>query len=71
MAIWLFDRPAKADVTWPSTFASVDPASRSSSVSPTQRIGVMPWRWIAATLAATISSVSPNSSRRSLWPQIT
>ena len=31
----------------------------------------MPWRWIAVALAATISSVSPNSSRRSLWPQMT
>ena len=62
---------SSADVTWPSTFASVAPASRSASVSPTHRIGVMPWRWTATTLAATISSVSPNSSRRSLWPQMT
>ena len=47
------------------------PASRSASVSPTQMIGVMPWRRIAVAFLATISSVSPNSSRRSLWPQIT
>jgi hypothetical protein len=34
-------------------------------------IGVMPSAWMAVALRATISSVSPNSSRRSLWPVMT
>ena len=34
-------------------------------------IGVIPWCRIAVALFATMSSVSPNSSRRSLWPQMT
>jgi hypothetical protein len=50
---------------------SVAPASRSASVSPQQTIGVMACCWIAATFLFTSSSVSPNSSRRSLWPQMT
>ena len=62
---------ANAASIWPSTFASVAPASRSSSVSPTHMIGVMPAASTARSFLATISSVSPNSSRRSEWPTIT
>ena len=43
-------RPPSAARTWPSTLSSVSPASRSSSVSPTHTIGVIPWRWMAADL---------------------
>ncbi len=57
--------PARSASSWPSTLASVAPASRSSSVSPTHRIGVMALARMAFTLRLTISSVSPNSSRRS------
>ena len=53
------------------TLDSVAPASRSASVSPTHTIGVIRLRWTAVIFAATISSVSPNSSRRSLCPQMT
>ncbi len=70
-AICALVRPAMTLSIWPITLSSVPPASRSSSVSPTQAIGVMPCFWIADTLAATMSSVSPNSSRRSLCPAMT
>ena len=55
----------------PRTLSSVPPASRSSSVSPTHTIGVMPLPRTALTLRFTISSVSPNSCRRSECPTIT
>ena len=55
-------RPGRAP--WPRC----SPASRSSSVSPTHMIGVIAVARIAFTLRLTISSVSPKSSRRSLWP---
>ena len=63
--------PANAAATWPRPWRRCSPASRSSRVSPTQRIGVMPAPRTARSFLATISSVSPNSSRRSEWPTIT
>ena len=50
--------PAAASTasSWRATTASVAPASRSSSVSPTQKIGVSPARRAAAYFAATSSS---------------
>ena len=51
--------------------ASVCPASRCSSVSPTQTIGVMPWRRTARSVAATVASSIPKSVRRSECPTIT
>ena len=65
------DSPASPAWTWPVTLASVVPASRSSSVSPTHRIGVMPDARMARTFRFTVSSVSPNSSRRSECPAMT
>ncbi len=47
------------------------PTSRSSRLSPTQQIGIIPLRMTAFILAATVSSSSPNNRRRSEWPTIT
>ena len=53
--------PSKPARTWVATLVSASPASRSSSVSPQHRIGVMPAASTAFTLALTTSSVSPKS----------
>ena len=57
--------------SWRSTTASVFPASRSASVSPTQTIGMRPTRSALAVFSATNSSVSAKCCRRSLWPRMT
>ena len=53
--------PANARSVWSVTRAAVAPASRSSSVSPTHTIGVIPCFWTALSFLFTVSSVSPNS----------
>ena len=53
------------------TFDSVPSASRSSSVSPTHTIGVIPCLKTARTFLFTVWSSSPKSWRRSEWPTIT
>ena len=50
---------------------SVSPASRSASVSPTQRIGIRPASSAAGTFSASARSVSPKYSRRSECPSTT
>ena len=60
-----------AALTWPTTLASVRPASRSASVSPTHKIGVIPAPNTARTFFATTWSDSPKCSRRSECPTIT
>ncbi len=47
------------------------PSARSSSVSPTQRIGRRPAASAAGTFRASARSVSPKSERRSEWPSTT
>ena len=64
-------RPSSAARTWARTLASASPASRSSSVSPTQTIGSIPLRRMASIFLATTSSVSPKCWRRSECPVIT
>ena len=63
--------PASPARTWPSTLSWHRPASRSSRVSPTQRIGVISFLNTALILPLTRSSVSPKYWRRSEWPTIT
>ena len=62
---------ASARVSWRVSRASVSPASRSASVSPTHRISSRPAAIAAGTFSASASSVSPNSCRRSEWPSST
>jgi hypothetical protein len=50
---------------------SVSSPSRSASVSPTHRIGVIPARSAAGTFSASALSVSPKSVLRSEWPSTT
>ena len=59
---------ARPFLSWPSMTSMVLLASRSCKVSPTQKITFKPWRMAAATFLFKISSVSPNTLRRSLWP---
>src|SRR5258707_11850042 len=56
---------------WRSSTDSVSLRSRSSSVSPTQTIGVKLDAIAASNLLFTVASVSPNSCRRSECPTIT
>src|SRR5919198_706424 len=63
-----FSRPS---CTWCRSLRSVSPASRSSSVSPTQRIGFRPASSAARTLSARARSDSAKCSRRSEWPSTT
>ncbi len=49
----------------------MSPAARSSSVSPTHRIGASPASSAAGTLAWSARSVSLSYSRRSEWPSST
>ena len=56
---------------WPLTTFSVTPLSRSSSVSPTQTMGVSPAASAALIFRLTVSSVSAKYWRRSLWPMTT
>jgi hypothetical protein len=58
-------------VIWVRTTSSVFPASRCWSVSPTHRIGISPAFTADFSFRFTLSSVSPNSWRRSEWPTIT
>src|SRR5580658_3152707 len=53
------------------TTLSVEPASRSARLSPTQRIGLSWFLSAARTFLFTSSSVSPNRVLRSLCPRIT
>ncbi len=59
--------PLRADPTWSMQNRSVS-AFGPGSGSPTQMTGTRSLRRAAAVLAATTSSVSPNSRRRSAWP---
>src|SRR5581483_395317 len=54
--------------TWRRRTASVSPASRSDSSSPTQAITRSPAARAAAARRAVVSSVSPKYCRRSEWP---
>src|SRR5512132_2684143 len=63
--------PPNARRTCWVTVASVPPASRSSSVSPTHRIGVMPCAKTDRSFLFTRTSSSPKSWRRSECPTIT
>src|SRR5581483_3175434 len=56
--------------TWRLRTASVSARSRSSSLSPTHRIGTRPASRTAGTLRASASSVSPKYWRRSECPTI-
>jgi hypothetical protein len=49
---------------------SVAPFSRSSRVSPTQKIGASPAAFAAAYFSTTMASVSPKTVRRSECPTI-
>jgi len=66
-----FARPVSAVRTWASRCELVAPASRNSSVSPTQRIGVISWRSTARSVRATASSVMSKIWRRSECPTST
>lgn len=55
-------------LSWSSTTCLVLPASRSSSVSPTQRMTESPASIAARVLSATSLDVSWKSVRRSEWP---
>ena len=66
-----FRRPASPARSWPSTVANVSPCRRSSAVSPTQRIGVIPAARTACIFRLMCSSLSPNSFLRSEWPRTT
>ena len=61
---------ARSASIWRLSTASVSPASRWSSVSPTQRMGRRPAPSSAGTLRASASSVSQKRARRSEWPTI-
>ena len=56
---------------WRTMTSSSLPASRSSSVSPTQTMAVRPAAIAALARRLTVSSVSPKYWRRSLWPMMT
>src|SRR6478736_2900611 len=62
------ESPSSAPLSWRAQTSSVFPASRSSSISPTQSIGVAPAARSAITFFAVSASVSPKTWRRSLWP---
>ena len=64
-------RPARLPRNWIDSIFSTLPLSRCSSVSPMQTIGRSAASCAARTLRLTISSVSPNNVRRSLWPSTT
>jgi hypothetical protein len=57
--------------TWLRSLRSISPRSRSSSVSPTQRIGVSPTSSARGTFSLSARSVSPKYWRRSEWPSTT
>ena len=57
--------------TWLRSRRSVSPRSRSSSLSPTQRIGVRPVSSAFGTLSWSALSVSLKYWRRSEWPSTT
>src|SRR5215468_421809 len=63
--------PASAPASCSSTTASVLPASRSASDSPTQTIAPRPAASAARAFLPTPSLLSPKNCRRSLWPTIT
>src|SRR5512140_468933 len=52
------------------TTSNVFPASRSGSISPTQRMGVSPAARTARTFRFAASSVSAKNCRRSEWPMM-
>src|SRR4051812_21240816 len=62
--------PARPPASWSSITASVRPASRSASDSPTQTIAPRPAASAARAFLPTLSLVSPKNCRRSLWPTI-
>src|SRR5580692_1085164 len=62
---------ARSSRTCWRSLRSVSSLSRSSSVSPTHRIGVSPAASAAGTFSASALSVSPNSARRSECPSTT
>ena len=63
--------PQRAAFTCMATTSPVMPASRWSSVSPTQRMGRRPASKAARSRRLTVASVSPKYWRRSLWPNTT
>ena len=62
---------ARLPRNWIAKIFSQLPLSRCSSVSPTQTMGRSFPSSAARTFRLTISSVSPNNVRRSLWPSTT
>src|ERR1019366_7313896 len=70
-AAFLAEMPLKARVHWRRSTSSVRPASRSSSTSPTQTMGVRPFSSAISSLRLTVSSVSLKYCRRSECPMIT
>src|SRR4051794_38873208 len=59
---------SKASCTWWRSRRSVSPRSRSSSSSPTARIGSRPAASAAGSLRCSALSFSPQNIRRSEWP---
>src|SRR5450759_413311 len=64
-------RPAMPLWNCSTSTASVLPASRSASISPTQTMGFRPAASDATVFCRTVSPVSPKNWRRSLWPMMT